>query len=245
MDISPELVTTTKEILKIIPGLVILPFSIYFAWKKINHKVLAYITIGHEQLSATRISNIVLSNLKDKPLPIFSIYAVIDRDISVHVESFDPPLILKSLESLSIKTTPVSNYFVGGDKYDPQFMSPSYLEIYIISTGKPIKCEVSTPPSIMSFKEFSKYSVAVPHTKTFNSFTYNENLAYAIIYHSEGAHKTAFIQRSGFISNEWGYSYNMVPQELMKSTEGIREFITRCGYDKLFTNYNVVPVGEM
>lgn len=245
MDISPELLKTAKEILKIIPGLIALPFSIYFAWKKINHKILAYITVGHDRLSATRISNIVLSNLKDKPVPIFSIYAIIDRDISVEVEKFDPPLILKGLESLSINTSPVSSYFIGAENYEPRFMPPQELELYLVSTGKPIKCKISTPPSIQSLKELSKYSMATARTKRFNGFVYNESLAYAIIYHTEGQHKTAFIERSGFICKEWQYQYNMIPAEKMRNADGVREFIRHCGYDKIFTNYSVIPVSEM
>ena len=104
-----------KEILKIMPGALLFPFSLYFFWKKIYHKVYVSFTVGHYKLSATRIESLVLSNLKDKPLPIFSIYAVIDRDISIQVQKFDPPLILKGLESLSIKTDPVSAYYIGSN----------------------------------------------------------------------------------------------------------------------------------
>lgn len=245
MNLSPEIINTLKEILKIIPGLILLPFSIYFAWKKINHKILAYITIGHDRLTAKRINNIVLSNLKDKSIPIFSIYAVINKDISIQIEKFDPPLILKALESLSINTSPVSNYSIGRDIYEPDFLSPQHLEIYLISTGKPIECKISTPPSIKSLKELSKYSMATPHTMKFNGFVYNENLAYVIIYHTEGKHKTAFVLHGGFICQEWDYPFNSIPEECMRSSDGVRKFIKHCGYDKIFTGYEVLSASEI
>lgn len=245
MNSSPELISTIKEILKIIPGIILLPFSFYLAWKKISHKILASTSIGYDRLTATRINNIVLSNLKDKPIPIFSIYAIINKDISIQVEKFDPPLILKGLESLSINTSPVSYYTIGSDIYDPDFMSPQSLDIYLISTGKPIKCKITTPPSIRSIDELSKFSMATPHTKKFNGFVYNDNLAYVITYLTEGKHKTAFVLHGGFICQEWDYYYNRISEENMRNSDGVREFIKCCGYDKIFTGYAVISANEI
>ncbi|WGK88337.1 hypothetical protein [Pseudomonas migulae] len=245
MSISPELVESIKEFLKIAPGLLLLPFSCYLAWKKISNKILASFSTSHSKISATRIGNVVLSNLKDKPVPIFSIYATIDRHISIKVEEFNPPLILKGLESLSIETTPVSKYYIGRDEYEPSFMSPQKVELYIVSIGRPIKCKLVNPHSIESFREFSQYSMATTHTKKFNNFIYNDNVAYAIIYHFDGKHKTAFVERSGFICNEWDLRYNTIPAEQMKSASGINDFLKHCGYDKIFTNYRVLATNEM
>ncbi|VVN13293.1 hypothetical protein [Pseudomonas fluorescens] len=244
MSIQPEVFESVKEFLKVAPGLILLPLSGYLAWKKISNKVLASFSTYHSRTSASRIGNIVLSNLKDKPVPIFSIYATIDRHIAIKVEEFNPPIILKGLESLSIDTSPVSNYYIGKDEYEPNFMPPRKIELYVFSIGRPIKCKITNSHSIESFKEFSHYSTAISSTRKFNGFVYNDNVLYAIIYHFEGKLKTAFVEDGGFITNEWDFQYNMIPKEQMKNISGVIDFLKHCKYNELFTNFSVISPTE-
>ncbi|MGH2420774.1 hypothetical protein EJ576_05490 [Pseudomonas sp. C 49-2] len=240
MILLPEFFGAVKEFLKIAPGLILLPLTGYLAWKKINNKILVSFSTYHSRTSATRIGNVVFSNLKDKPVPIFSVYAIIDRHISIKVEEFNPPIILKGLESLSIETSPVSNYYIGADEYEPSFMSPQKIELYVTSIGRPIKCKLTNSHSIESYHEFKHYSVATASTRKLNGFAYNDNVLYAIIYNFEGKLRTAFVEQGGFIGNEWGFYYNMIPEKQMESTCGIIEFLKHCKYDEIFTNYKVI-----
>ena len=245
MTFYPELIDTVKEFLKIVPGLILFPLSCYLAWKKISNKILISYTTYHSRTSATRIGNIVLSNIKDKPVPIFAIYATINRHISLKIEEFNPPLILKGLESLSVETTPVSNYYIGMDEYEPSFMMPEKVELYVISVGRIIKCKLINSHSIDSFRNFSHYSMASSSTRKLNGFAYNNNVLYAIIYYFEGKQKTAFVEEGGFIGNEWDLHYNMIPKEQLLSADGIVDFLIHCQYDKIFTNYKVICLKNM
>src|ERR1035441_11057296 len=94
-----DLVFSIQEFLKVVPGLVLFPFSLYFCWKRIGTRVLASAIIAHEIALPPRISSVVLRNLKDKPLAIFAIYAVVNDDVCFEVDHFDPPIIIKPLES--------------------------------------------------------------------------------------------------------------------------------------------------
>ena len=91
-----------KNILVSIPGVVLAGFSLYFAYQKICNKVLVTYSVVSVGASETRISEISLINKKNKPITIFSIQAVINKEIIVEVESFKPALILKPLESIHI-----------------------------------------------------------------------------------------------------------------------------------------------
>ena len=118
-----ELVFSIQEFLKVIPGLVIFPLSFHLAWKKIgSDKVSCSITIRFNKISASRISAVTLSNHKDRPLTIFGIQAVIENDITYTIESFDPPITLKPLETITIKTNPYSSLYMGLEKWNPSFL---------------------------------------------------------------------------------------------------------------------------
>ncbi len=121
-----NLVFSLQEFLKLVPGLVLFPFSLYFAWKKIGNKVLASISTSHEMIVAPRISSVAIRNMRDKPLTVFEIYAVIDDDVYFQVEKFDPPIIIKPLESALIETRPYSRLNLGREIFDPTTVRLTY-----------------------------------------------------------------------------------------------------------------------
>lgn len=226
------------EILKVLPGALLFPFSIYFAWKKIGNKVGVSFSFGGSEFSATRITSIVFTNKKDKPLPIFSAFLLVNKDMVVPVEIFDPPLILKGLEVMQITTSPFSYYCVGSDRLELTFDLIREAEFFVITLSGAIRCDILNTHSNFSYAYTNDMCVAVKNTWRFNDHVYNEHALFAISYLIDGKQKTALVARSGFIGGDWDLRFNMVPQEML-TKDGIWEFIKQCGYEKLFQGVSI------
>lgn len=149
-----SLVFSIQEFLKLVPGLAIFPFSLYFAWKKVGNKVAASISTSHETTLAPRIREVVVRNMKDKPLTVFAIYAVVNEDVYFQVEKFEPPITVKPLESVQIETRPYSRLSIGEGKFEPAFMPPENIELYLVLARKAVKCKMMSHPDAATFSTF-------------------------------------------------------------------------------------------
>lgn len=226
------------EILKVLPGALLFPFSIYFAWKKIGKSIGVSFSSGGSGFSATRITSIVFTNKKDKPLPIFSAFLLINKDVVVPVENFDPPIVLKGLEVMQVTTNPFSSYYLSSDQFELTFEIIHDAEFFVVTSSGAIRCDILNAHSDFSYAYKNDMSVVVKNTSMFNGLVYNEHVLFAISYLIDGKQKTALVARSGFIGGDWDLRYNMIPQELL-TKEGILEFIKRCGYEKLFQGVGI------
>ena len=231
-------VSVFVEILKVLPGALLFPFSVYFTWKKIGKSIGVSFSVSVGGFAATRITSIVFTNKKDKPLPIFSAFLLVNKDVMVPVEKFDPPIVLKGLEVMKIETTPFSVYYLGSDQFELTHDIIQDAEFFVITSSGAVRCDILNTHSDFSFAYKNRTSVVTKSTSTFNGLVYNEHALFAISYLVEGKQKTAFIDRSGFIGEGWDFRYNMVPRELL-TKDGIWEFIKRCGYDKLFQGISI------
>jgi len=235
-----DLVFSLQEFLKIVPGIVIFPLSFYLAYKKIGASVSCSISYSISRVSANQFKDIVLANNKDKPITIFEIRAVINKDITFSVEEFNPPIILKPLETISISAKPYSSLYIEERQWEPKLFSDGQIDIYLSTPAGIIKCKRIPHPSTTAFKKLSHLNHAAKVTKKFNGIVYSdEKAAYAITYKSGTDIKTAIIDVSGFITGDWDYKYNQVKPEHMISVEGIREFIKISKADLVFTIYGV------
>lgn len=228
-----DLVFSIQEFLKLVPGLVLFPFSLYFAWKKIGTNVSVSYAIHHEHTLAPRISSVILTNHKDKPLTVFSIHAVIGRTVAYEVDKFEPPLVIKPLESLQIEPRPYSNLYLGDEPYVPDFARVNELEIYISVPNKVVFCKGQSAPHFHSFKQFDGYQFASKSTRTFNGLVYNDDAVFAITYKTGSAVATAIVDKSGFICRGWTYQYNMIPPEYMKSKADVKKYLELANFEKL------------
>lgn len=231
-----------QEFLKIVPGIAIFPLSFYLAWKKIGESVSCSVTMSTSRISAGRVSAVVVTNHKDKPITIFEIQAVSDNDITFVVEKFDPPLVIKALETVTIDTKPYSMLLVGGDKWEPGFVASHKIDIYLVTPGKTIKCKMVSHPTLDKISEFKKYRQAAKVNKIYNGIAYNENAKYAITYKDGEGVKTAIVDVSGFINGEWRFRYNMIPTEHMTSVDGVREFLRVSRAAEALQIYGVDPL---
>ena len=221
------------EILKVLPGALLFPFSIYFAWKKIGSSVGVTFSSGGSKFNATRVNSIAFTNKKDKPLPIFSAFLLINKDMVVPIETFDPPIVLKGLEVIQVMTTPFSSYSLGSDQFELTYDIIRNAEFFVVTSSGAIRCDILNTHDNFSYAYKNDMSIITKNTSKFNDLVYNEHALFAISYLIDGKQKTALVDQSGFVGGDWDLHYNMIPQELL-TKEGIWEFIKRCGYEKLF-----------
>ena len=73
----------------------------------------------------------------------------------------------------------------------------------------------------------------------FNGKVYSENVKYALTYSIDSKIYTGFIEQGGFISGDWNFKYNMIPEEYMASKEKVMEYLRGLGYDKLLIFFHV------
>lgn len=224
-----DLLFSMQDFLKILPGLILFPFSIYLAWKKLGVKVAASITFGKSRTLPSRITDVVLINFKDKPVTIFAIYAVMDKHISWEVDRFDPPIVLKPLETIRIPTTPYSLLWLNTGVFEPDFVGAKNIEICLVLSRKVVKCKKMRHPNLQHIKAFASYRNAIKHADSINGVVYDERATYAIVYKSETGTKTAIVDCSGFICSNWDFWFNTLPPEAMDSTKYLETYLNNVG----------------
>lgn len=187
--------------------------GLYLTFKKFGNSVSVTYNVECGPLVAPRISDIVLTNHKDKPVSIFSIIAVFDKEISLTLHECKPPLILKAYETLAITTEPYSSLNINGHPYDPEFLNA---EIYLETTDKLIKCKTRKKPNMNQ-----SYRRVMKSIKIFNSIVHSDLYKYLLVYKVNGELKTTFIHYSGFFENDWSFAFNMIQVEYGKEIESL------------------------
>lgn len=233
-----------KNVFASVPGVVLGAFSLYFAYQKLGNNVLITYSIVCGVITERRISDITLINKKNKPITIFSIQAIINKHIVVEVERFQPAMVLKPLESVYIKTTPFSCLYLGKDRYNLEYLSQNKVDIYIITEKAKIKCTDIRSPSLSAYFDFKHYEKVTKRTERYNGKVYNDRVKYAVVYMSNSKEYTAFIEESGFIREDWGFKYNMIPVTHMTSKEKVKEYLALLGYDKFFQSMAIDEIDK-
>ena len=209
-----------SDFLKLVPGLVLFPLTLMLAWKKIGSKALITYSMSYGRYTASSLSDIVLTNCKDKPLIVHAIYTVVDRHILVPLKEFSPPLVVKGLESASIACDPASSYRVGDDPFEFDFNSTA--EIYITTTGGRLKCKFDQTPSVLSIMQSERYELAVRSTQRFNGHVYDHRVCYALVFSYQGKQHTAFVDVGGIIGLEWPFRVNCLRSEHIANAASVK-----------------------
>jgi hypothetical protein len=229
------------EVLKIIPGVVLLPLSVYLGWKKLRHSVSVAFTVGSDFTTARRIQRVFLANNKDRPVTIFSIQAVINKELTYEIQKFDTPHVIKAMETVSIETAPYSKLMIGGSEWEPNLIDEDKIDIYLeVPTGV-IKCKELPHPSLSALSQFRHLTRASKITSAFNGIVYNDNARYAITYATKGSttRRTALVDVGGFVRGDWDFRINKMTAQQLTSIEGVWEFLKLSNADQLFTIYGV------
>ena len=226
------LIFSLQEFLKLVPGLAILPFSLYLAWKKLGASVSASYSVRHENTVEPRLDTIVLTNHKDKPLTVFSIHAVIANEITYEVEKFDPPIVLKALESVRVETTPYSSLHIGEQSYRPDIAAFDQVTLYLCVPGRIVRCQEINTPGSMHLASRADYRIASKGTNRFNDCVYNEDARFAVTYKLGSNIATAIVDKGGSIVRGWHFRVNMVPPESMMNAVAVRKYLESKGFDR-------------
>jgi hypothetical protein len=208
------------EFLKLVPGLVLFPITLMLAWKKIGHKAMITYSVSHDRYTAPHLSNIVLTNCKDKPLIVHALYIIVDRHVLLPLKEFDPPLVVKGLESTVIESEPASSYHVGGHPFEISF--GAMREVYVLTTGSSFKCEADPTPRLATIAKEGDYQTVQADTHTYNSHVYNHSVRYAMMFSVGEKGYTAFIDVGGHIGLEWPFQVNHLTPEQMTDAATVK-----------------------
>lgn len=219
--IMAEYFFSFQEFLKVVPGVLIFPISLYLGLQKIGTKVSARISFGSNPISPFCIRYVDLRNSKDRTIVIYSIFASInDDEYLVELKRCNPPLILKSHQSIIAEIPPYSFLLLDGKKFELDDSMIAKTTIYLELAHKTVKCDTLRYHKRIS-KKLSKYRVLKNVTNNFNGIIYDKHAIYAITYGSEYRVKTAIINDSGTFSGDWNFSVLQIPMQSMRSKEAI------------------------
>ena len=145
---------------------------------------------------------------------------------------------------MRVETLPYSRLRLGAEPYEPEFVSPNRIDIYLALSDRIIKCKTGDHPSFLPIQKLSKYQHATKETMKFNDVVYNENAAYAITYRQQGQVKTAIIDKSGFICRGWDFRMNMIPSTSMATKDHVRQLLVEIQFDKVVEWFAVDDLGK-
>lgn len=214
-----------ETFLKIAPGLILLPFSVSLALKKLSHKVEVCYVVNWSIDSGHRISEILINNLKDKPLPVFAITFVLNRDQSIVIKKFDTPVIIKGLESFIYTTEEVTDYYINGEAVSMSFSNFRNIEIYVTTTSKIVKCKAVAWPKNLTDDFNRQYHTIIAERRTFKGKSVSPNFKYAFEYNFEGRNYSGFVMNSGLIRGDWPYASNIISAEDGESQASVRNIL--------------------
>lgn len=211
--------------------------TILLSSKKIGNKVTVHYKIVSDIISAQRIDDIVLVNHKDKPVPIFGIYAQFENEIILEVAVCDPPIVIEPYGAVSIKTKAHSKLYKNNDVFEPDY---SKAIIVLDSVGKLITCKLNN----RNIKELLKYERINKSTTSYNGIVHDGRDPYAILYVRNEEQKLSFVSNGGFIHHEWNFHYNGINLSGGKvlNEHLINEFLEYHGYSDIMTNYFILKL---
>ncbi|MCF4732850.1 hypothetical protein L1Y71_19130, partial [Acinetobacter baumannii] len=206
--------------------------TIILSFNRLGNSVIASFTIKHDALTFPRIDSIILANKKDKPVPIFAIYALFDEEILLLLEECNPPIVLEPYGSISLSTKPFSNLSLGPHLYNPEYENAKILleSVDSIITCKNLK---------RTIKGNNEYRQVMKHTTSFNGIVHSNNFPYILVYRLGDEVKTTFIHDSGYLENDWNFPYQMIgllPDEQLDE-KLINKFLIDYNYASLFKAY--------
>ena len=219
-----------QEFLKIVPGLLIFPISLYLGLQKIGARVNAGISFGNNPISPLCIRYVDLRNMKDRTIVIYSIFVSINNDeYLLELKKCNPPLILKGYQSTIVEIPPYSFLLLDGKKFELDKSMTEKSTIYLELAHSTVKCNTLNYQKPIS-KRLSKYRILENITNNFNGIIYDENAVYAITYSSCSRVKTAIVNQSGIFHGEWEFDTLQLPMKSMSTKEAVEAELKAMGF---------------
>jgi hypothetical protein len=219
-----------QEFLKIVPGLLIFPISLYLGLQKIGTRVNAGISFGSNPISPLCIRYVDLRNMKDRTIVIYSIFVSINNDeFLLELKKCNPPLILKGYQSTIAEIPPYSFLLLDGKKFELSKSMTEKSTIYLELAHSTVKCNTLNYQKPIS-KRLSKYRILENITNNFNGIIYDEQAVYAISYSSCSRVKTAIVNQSGIFYGEWEFDTHQLPMKSMATKETVEAELKAMGF---------------
>jgi hypothetical protein len=181
--------------------------------------------------------------MKDRPLAIFEIHAVMGK-LSFKIKEFNPPMILKALEATNVEADVVSTRYLQSEVYEWRFLveNTAEIDIYLSTASKMVKCRRQGPPSRFGFAMKRKLQVVTDLTRRFNGLIYNDYTKFAVVYTEEKTQKTALVDTRGVI--HWNHNPNGLRPEHMQNAATVKEAIIASGLASRISPFHIVTLNE-
>jgi hypothetical protein len=217
--------------LQILPTLLLTYLTIYFSYQKLFHKITIGFSKTISQLSGKYISNLIITNKKDKIEIIHKISIIIDKQYKYDIIEFKSPLVVNPNTAIKIDPEEVSEYYLGTSSID--FISMIKLNNYFFEIKTDDKTIFFVPQRIKRFKQRKeKYTPIISSREIFNDVVISRNVIFAVLYRpSEEIHKTAFITKNGLILGDWDFSYRLrqLPENILDDKTKIIKYFEKSG----------------
>jgi hypothetical protein len=214
--VNAELVFSFQEFLKLVPGLLLFPITVYFALKKIGTSVTYYPTIGVNRYGMS-LTSIVLVNNRDKPIVIKGLIAVCNKT-EYEIEHFEAPLVIKSYESALVKPSPFSYYSLHGEEVSSPFSPFDDLELYLELFDDNYRCIPGFRKSEFWQRKVRARFKADKRTVTHNGKVYNPyKISYIVDFIVGSEQRSAFISPGGAIYDADGLEHNFISTSFLNS----------------------------
>lgn len=231
------------DFLKLVPGLVLFPLTLMLACKKFGNKGLITYSLSYDAYTAPRMTNLALTNCKDKPLIVHALYIIVDRHVLVPLKEFSPPLVIKGLESALVECDPVSSYRVGEHPFNISFAN--VCEIYVVTTGGRFKCDADYTPNLLSIAQGEGYQHVHTTTHLFNNRVYDDRVRYGLTFSYKGNVHTAFIGIGGLIGLEWPFQINALRPESIVDAATVKAVLEDLYGGEMGSSLNVVTLNSL
>lgn len=209
--------------LKIVPGLLLFPFSFYFAAKKIGYRVGCKVTVSTNRVRGTYISSIIFQNHKDRPIAITAIFGIQNK-VRFQIEEPTVPILLKSLETIVVKPEAYSKYVCNGQLFEVDMTAIPSMQIFIVTPERTIQCQHIFRPGTEFEKYHANLDVANKVTHRFNDVVYGDDSLFAIVFSTGKEDKTAIIDIHGFIDDSDHLGCNHIPKGNL-TADGIKAYL--------------------
>jgi hypothetical protein len=206
--------------------------------------------------------------MKDRPLAIFSIHAVMDN-LSFHLKEFDPPLILKAMETVNVEAETVSKRYLGNDVFEwknpwaareagstpaPERRRGWLRRLTGRSGGngkhreEPIDIFLSTTWKTIKCRRYHGASTfGFAKNRGLRLITNSTSRVNDTIYNDNAKYAIIYIadktQKTALIdisgTIHWNYTPNRLRQTDMQSTDTIKAAIVACGLSKIIAPFAV------
>jgi hypothetical protein len=209
--------------LKIVPGLLLFPFSIYFAAKKIGYSVGCKVSVRMSRVLGIYIDSIIFQNHKDRPIAITEIFGI-QNNVKFQIEEPKPPILLKSLETIVVKPELFTKYVCNGKRFEVDMADIASLQIFVVTPEKTILCKHIYRPAAELDKYHKERDVAHKIIRRFNDVVYGEKSLFAIVHYTGKECKTTTIDVHGFIDDSDLFGCNHIPKGNL-TPEGIKAYL--------------------